>query len=266
MGLERKSVRGILCDIHGVLYTHPRVLEGSVEAVTRLRASGLPFLFLTNSTQFPKRHVLETLRRGGFPLEARDLMTAPEAAAAHLAAGGFRRVGWLAARDLAEDIPGVAPVDPVGPDDAPVDAVLVGDLGERFTFAALNRGFRWLRDGAALVALTRARYYQAADGLRLDSGPFVKLLEEASSVEATVVGKPSEAFFRAGLARLGLPAGDTLMVGDDLAFDVVPAMNLGMQGVLVQSGKYRERSYEASPRKPDELETNLLAVVERLGL
>jgi len=248
-------IRGLLSDIHGVLYTHPRALPGSVDAVARLRAAGMPLVFVTNSTQFPKRHILGTLREAGVDLDPAQVLTSPEAAGAVLAAHGHRRVGWLCAPELAEDVPGVEPVRPGAA--GRVDAVLVGDLREGFTFPVLNQAFRWLHDGAALVALARARFYQGPEGLLLDCGPFVALLEDAAQVAATVVGKPAPAFFAAALDRLGVPASDAAMIGDDLDFDVLPAMDLGLCGVLVKTGKYREDRYAAAARKPDRVAADL---------
>jgi HAD superfamily hydrolase (TIGR01458 family) len=253
-------IRGLLSDVHGVLYTHPTVIPGSPEAVGRLREAGIPLLFLTNSTQYPKRHILETLREGGFALEPEMLLTAVEAAGEVMRERGFRRVGWLCNPALQEDLPGFEVVDP-GASGA-VDAVLVGDLRDGFVYGVLNRGFRWLHDGAALVALARNRFYQGPDGLMLDSGPFVRLLEEATGVESVVTGKPSRTFFEAGLHRLGIPAAEAAMIGDDFEFDVLPAMELGMTGVLVRTGKYREGAYRAAGREADRVEADLAAVAE----
>ena len=74
------EIRGLLSDVHGVLFTHPEAIPGSVNAVRRLRNSGFPVRFLTNSTQFPKSHILETLVECGFDLTSDLLLTAPEAA------------------------------------------------------------------------------------------------------------------------------------------------------------------------------------------
>ncbi len=257
-------IRGLMSDVHGVLYTHPRALPGSVEAVRRLVEAGFPHVFLTNSTQFPRSWILRTLREMGFALEDRELLTAAQAAGGVLAERGWRRIGWLAVPELAEDLPEAVPVLPESDDAGPVDAVLVGDIGDRFTYRSLNRAFRWLQEGAALIGLARNRYYQTQAGLTLDSGPFLKLLEEAAESEALVVGKPSPAFFRAGLRRLGVPAGEAAMVGDDLAADVHPAMDLGLTGIQVRTGKFRPGSYRAAARRADLLVDDLAAAVDWL--
>lgn len=258
------SVEGLLCDVHGVLYTHPDAIPGSVEAVSKLLDREFPVVFLTNSTQFPKRHVMQTLHDLGFPLKPNQVMTAVESAGGLIRSKGFKRVGWLAPEGLAEDIPGVEVCLPEEVGSA-VDAVLVGDIGDRFSYKNLNQAFRWINDGAALVAMARNRFYQTPAGLTLDSGPFVKLLEESAGVSALVTGKPSPAFFQAGLQRLGLAAEQVAMVGDDLEFDVLAAMDAGLQGIQVRTGKFREEQLQSSPRKPTAVLEDLLAVASALS-
>ncbi len=43
-------------------------------------------------------------------------------------------------------------------------AVVVGDAGEAFHYASLNRAFRELIDGAKLIALAKNRSFKDADG------------------------------------------------------------------------------------------------------
>jgi HAD superfamily hydrolase (TIGR01458 family) len=257
--------RALLSDVHGVLYVHPDPVPGSVDAVERLERAGIPHLFLTNSTQHEKAWILASLREAGFRIPPERLLTAAEAAGAYFTERGIQRVGWLCPESLHRDLPGLTPIPPRPGAPEHVDAVLVGDLGESFTHEALNRAFRWLLEGAELVALARTRYYRAADGLCLDCGPFVALLEEAAGVRAAVMGKPSPAFFRAGLDRLGVAPGEAAMVGDDLDSDVLPAMDLGMEGILVRTGKFRPDRYRDAPRKADRLVRDLAEAVATFG-
>ncbi|SDJ83405.1 hypothetical protein [Aliiruegeria lutimaris] len=45
-----EMIGGVLLDISGVLYQGDVAIPGAVEAVRRLRDTGLPIRFLTNST------------------------------------------------------------------------------------------------------------------------------------------------------------------------------------------------------------------------
>lgn len=257
-------IKGLLCDLHGVLYTYPDAIAGSVDAVQRLVDQEFPHLFLTNTSLHNKSWILQSLEDLGFEVTPERLLTVAEAAGQFLGDSGHHRVGWLCVEALKEDLPGLETVSPDQPDPGPVDAVLVGDLGSGFTPSTLNQAFQWLADGADLVALARNRCYQGPEGLVLDGGPYVALLEFAAETEAKVVGKPNPAFFEAGLQRLGFDAGEVAMVGDDFQGDVLPAMQLGIHGIQVETGKYRRESYERESRRADRLESNLRSAVHHL--
>jgi HAD superfamily hydrolase (TIGR01458 family) len=125
------------------------------------------------------------------------------------------------------------------------DYVLVGDLGDGFTYERLNPAFRCLMDGAELLALQKNRYWQTDAGLALDAGPFVAALEFASGKDAAVVGKPEPEYFRLALGDLGLRAHEVAMVGDDVEADVVGAKRAGLVGIQVRTGKWQADAGEA---------------------
>jgi ribonucleotide monophosphatase NagD (HAD superfamily) len=50
---------------------------------------------------------------------------------------------------------------------------------------------------------------------------------------------------------LGLSADQVAMVGDDINNDVLGAQAVGINGVLVRTGKYRPQAVEAAPGEPD---------------
>lgn len=225
--------RGLLLDLDGTLYEDRRVVPGAREAVARLREAGIAVRFVTNTTERSRRQVLDDLRAMGFTDAVDELFTAPAVAAAWLAREGLTRVALLVDPDTREDFAALEIVD------REPEAVVVGDLGEAWDVATLNRGFRWLHDGARLVALQKNRYWQKEGALVLDAGPFVAALEFAADVQATVVGKPSGPFFRTAVASMDLVPADVAMVGDDVRNDVEGAMRAGCHGILVRTGKYR---------------------------
>ena len=98
--------------------------------------------------------------------------------------------------------------------------------------------------GLPLISMGSNRYFREGDDLSLDAGPFVKALEYAADVQAVVVGKPAATFFDNAVASLGFPPGEVAMVGDDARFDIEAAIDAGLCGVLVRTGKYRDGDWE----------------------
>jgi ribonucleotide monophosphatase NagD (HAD superfamily) len=85
----------------------------------------------------------------------------------------------------------------------------------------------------------------------LDAGAYVAGLEYATGVEATVLGKPSPAYFAAALDALDAEPELTWMVTDDLEADVRGVQLLGMRTALVRTGKFRPEALERSAVVPD---------------
>jgi HAD superfamily hydrolase (TIGR01458 family) len=234
----------VLLDLDGVLYVEDRVVEGAREAVEGMREAGLALRFVTNTTSRSRVATLEKLRRLGFELDDDELVTPAALAVSHCLEHGLRRVALLMEDDVKRDFAALEE------DGEHPQAVIVGDLGERFGYATLNVAFRLLMDGAELIALQKNRYWLREDGLSLDVGPFVAALEYATGRAAYVVGKPAPGFFREILAGLGLPAGQVAMVGDDVETDIGGALAAGLAGVLVRTGKYREDAVRAAGIEP----------------
>lgn len=222
-------VRGAILDLDGVLYVRDRVVPGASEAIGRLRRAGVALRFVTNTTRRPRRAILDSLRDLGFDIADEEVLTPASAVCERLRARG-QSPYLLIHPDLAEDFAAVFRGE---------DAVVLGDAGDAFRYAALNRAFRLLMEGAPLYALAANRYFQDEDGLTLDVGAFVAALEYASGAKAELFGKPAPAFFQAALDGSGCAAGETVMVGDDVEADVNGALALGIGGMLVRTGKYR---------------------------
>ena len=151
-----------------------------------------------------------------------------------------------------------------------VDAVLLGgadegeETGRVFSYLNLNRAFHELEAGADLYCLHKNRWWQTTDGARLDTGAFVAGLEYAADIEATVLGKPSNAYFAAALDALDAEAGLTWMVGDDLENDIVGAHKHGMKTLLVRTGKFRPDEVERSRVQPDGIVSSIAQLPEWL--
>jgi phospholysine phosphohistidine inorganic pyrophosphate phosphatase len=246
---------GFLLDLDGTLYTGDAAIPGAAEALAALRTHAVPFRLVTNTTSRSRRMLVDRLAGYGLAVAPEEIVTATLAGVELVRAGGYRRVAPFVPAGALEDMAGLGLAGGTsGQPRAPADVVVVGDLGERWTFALLQEAFEQLMAGAALVALSRDRYFRQGDRLALDAGPFVAALEYASGATAAVAGKPSPAFFDAAVRSLGLAAGRSVaMVGDDLWSDIQGAQRAGLQGWLVRTGKFREDVLQSSGVTPDRI-------------
>jgi len=240
-----------LFDLDGTLYMDDGAIPGAVRALAELRRRGVPFRYVTNTTRRSRRLLAERLAGYGFEARAEEIISAPQACVALLRRHGIRRVAAFVADDTLEDF-----ADFDLESNRP-EMVVVGDLGDAWDFAKLNRAFLHLMDGAELIALQRDRYWLRGDGLALDAGPFVAALEYATGKQPLVCGKPSADFYRTALATLGKEAvarpNDVVMVGDDLWGDVEGAQRAGLTAWMVRTGKFRDEVVANSGIVPDRI-------------
>lgn len=244
-----------LLDLDGTLYVGDSAVPGAVDAVARLRTRNVPFRLVTNTTTRSRRMLVERLAGYGFTVAPEEIMTATLAGAALLRERGCTRVAPFVPPGALEDLASLTLAGGTsGRPQGPADAVVLGDLGQRWTYELLQEAFDLVMGGAAIVALSRDRYFRQGDRLVLDAGPFVAGIEFATGRTAEVTGKPSPAFFGAAAGTLGLDATPSLaMVGDDLWSDVEGAQRAGLQGWLVRTGKFREDELRAGSIVPDRI-------------
>src|SRR5690606_7264223 len=132
-------VEGFLLDLDGTLYVGEEPLPGALEAVRSLERRGVPRRYLTNTTRLSRRALADRLRRMGFDVGPEGICTPPLAAAAWLNARGVRRVSLLLPVATWEDFPDFEVTE-----ESP-EAIVVGDLGEAWSFDRLNAAFRHLQ-------------------------------------------------------------------------------------------------------------------------
>ncbi|XP_064628671.1 haloacid dehalogenase-like hydrolase domain-containing protein 2 isoform X2 [Lineus longissimus] len=228
---KKMKVDALLIDLSGTIHIEDTAIPGSVEALQRLRNSDIRLKFVTNTTKESKRLLCERLDKLGFGIKEEEIFTSLTAARQLVEQKQVRPLLFL--EDGAkEDFEGINTQNP--------NAVVIGLAPSSFNYEHLNEAFRLLMNGAGFIAIHKARYYKTKTGLNLGPGLFVTGLESVTDKRAEVVGKPEKTFFLEALRDLDCKPENTIMIGDDARDDVVGAMEAGMKGILVKTGKYRE--------------------------
>jgi HAD superfamily hydrolase (TIGR01458 family) len=258
--IRMKGIKGFLIDLDGVLYVGDTAIEGAHEAVGLLRKRKYRYRFVSNTTRKCRRTIVERLSGMGFDISEEEVITPPVAANAYMKSTGKEQCYLLVTRDAERDFDQTYLCTP----GERIDCVIIGDAGDSISYNRLNTAFRYLMNGAELIALEKDRYWMAPDGLSLSAGPFVTALEFATGKKATIIGKPSKAFFDRALDEIGLRPGQVAMIGDDIITDVAGANRVGMKSILVKTGKYRKDAVKNSEIKPTYCITSLAHLSEIL--
>lgn len=241
------QISALLIDLDGTVYSKGKPYPGVRSAIVSLAEMGLPYRFITNTTRRSGRQLVEQLGDMGIEVAPEQMFIAPQAAALYCRQQGYRRV-YLAAGD--DDVAGEFDGLTLTADNP--EAVVLGDLGEGFSYARLNELFAILMGGAQLVAMQKGRYWLTEKyGPTLDLGPYVAALEYATGREAVVVGKPARAFFELAAEGLDVPIEEIAVVGDSVENDLLGAREAGLQAVLVRTGVYEEGLAEKLGLQPE---------------
>ncbi len=153
--------------------------------------------------------------------------------------------------------------------DGSTEAVVIGDLGDKWNYETLNDIFRKVYNGADLIAMQKNKFWKP-DGVNLclDAGAFISAIEFAVDKEAVLIGKPSSLYFYSAIEMLGFNKDAFfIMIGDDIETDIKGAKKLGGIGILVYSGKTKYPLDPAIKEKPDyEAQTleNVIPIIEEI--
>jgi HAD superfamily hydrolase (TIGR01458 family) len=240
------GVRGFLLDLDGVVLVAGRPIDGAAEAIGTLDQRGIPYRIVTNTSLMSRRMLSAWGARIGLDLPPERILSALSLSAAYTRRRHpGRPLFVLASEDARTEFVGqhLLTDEEAGRPGAVAAAVIIGDSPESATYDNLNHAFRLVRGGAELIGMHRNPWWLTTEGPTLDSGAFVAGLEFATGQRATVIGKPSPAFFREAAAELlaslpGASRHDLAMVGDDVFSDVLAAQRLGLRGIFVRTGKH----------------------------
>jgi HAD superfamily hydrolase (TIGR01450 family) len=238
------AIGGVLFDIDGVLVTSWQAIPGAADALRVLADNQIARTYLTNTTTRTRGQIAGLLTDAGMDVTPDEVITA-----AVLTAGYVRdrypgaRCFLVNSGQIGEDMAGVdlvyasevrdrAPETP--------DVILLGGAGQEYDHVTLSRVYDWMAQGVPVVAMHRSTSWDTTEGLRIDTGMYLIGMEETSGRKATAVGKPAPEGFLASATRLGVDPEEMFMVGDDLNNDVLAAQVVGMTGVLVRTGKFRQ--------------------------
>ncbi|MDQ4134096.1 MAG: HAD-IIA family hydrolase [Actinomycetota bacterium] len=247
-----------ILDLDGVVWLAEDPIEGSADAIERLRDAGHRVIFITNNSAPPVEKLMDKLNGAGVPAEPDDVVTSSQAAASLIEPGRTALVCGGPGVAEALEQRGVTPVH-----DGEADAVVVG-FHRDFDYERLTVAFRAIRGGARLIGTNDDATYPTPDGPVPGGGSILAAVATAAGVDAEVAGKPHAAIAELVKERIGEPLDDAVMVGDRPNTDGLMAGRLELPFLLVLSGVTKEDHLPVEP-EPQKVAANLAALVGPSG-
>jgi NagD protein len=245
----RLPYRGWLFDLDGTIYLGERLVPGAAELVAALRAEGRRVAFLSNKPLETRADYAEKLTRLGIPAQPDDVINSSLVLARHL-----RTLDPGAPVYVIGEPPMLAEMRAHGfevRDDARVRWVVIA-FDRTFSYAKLDTALQAVRGGARLIATNPDRTCPVDGGEIPDCAGMIAAVEAVTDRRVeTIVGKPSPIILEVALAALGVPAADTVIVGDRIETDVAMGKRSGLATILVLSGVTRPDDPRIAALAPD---------------
>lgn len=243
-----QDVKCFLLDMDGTFYLGDELIDGSLEFIDRVLATGRDYMFLTNNSSHNANYYVQKLGRMGLRVDRRRVMTSGEATCEKLnALYPGRRAFVLGNEFLREEFREAGiPVD-----DADPEIVVIG-FDTTLDYQKMRSVCDFVRAGLPYIATHPDFNCPTETGFMPDIGAIIAFIEASTGRRPDlVVGKPNTGIVEAVLRRTGLRVDELAMVGDRLYTDIETGRRSGMLSILVMSGETTEAMLAASDTAPD---------------
>lgn len=246
--MNLSDVKCFLLDMDGTFYLGGNLIEGSLEFIDRVLATGRDFMFLTNNSSHNASFYVEKLKRMGLTIDRRRVMTSGEATCEKLKElYPGKRAFVLGNEFLVEEFHEAG----IEVDNRNPEIVVIG-FDTTLDYQKMQDVCDFVRAGLPYIATHPDFNCPTETGFMPDIGAIMAFIEASTGRRPDlIVGKPNTGIVEAVLRRTGLKTGELAMVGDRLYTDIETGLRSGMLSILVMSGETTEEMLSESPTKPD---------------
>jgi len=233
----------ILIDLDGVLKLGNYPAPDVEEFFDFIKENKIPACILSNSTLRTGEQVKEFFTSHKIELTI-PALTAFDAAVSFVK-NNYKKVQVYCRDYLIHHFEGM--IDTENP-----EAIIIGDIEDKWNYQIVNDIFKKVFAGADLVAMHKNKYWNPAGELLIDAGAFISGIEFASGKSAILIGKPSPIYFQTAIEVIKAKIEDGFfMIGDDIENDIKAAQDIGGKGILIYTGKTKFPIGNSINIKPD---------------
>ena len=107
-------------------------------------------------------------------------------------------------------------------------------------YVLFNKIFHYVKNGSKMITTSYSNYYISKNEYKMDTGIFVKMYEILANEKAILIGKPSQIIYKMALKKLGIEKNNIITIGDDELTDIDGGKEMGIETILVKTGKYKD--------------------------
>lgn len=239
--------QGLLIDMDGVIYGGDTLIPGADEFIDKLLKQDIPFMFMTNNSQRTPLEVVRKLKKLGISVGENHVYTSAMATGKFLAGQEPNGTVYVLGEgglltSLHEHGLTMVETDP--------DFVVLGE-GRNFTLEMVQRAVDMILEGAKLITTNRDPSPKKKGWSNLGIAATTAMIEEATGIQAFVVGKPGPVMMRSARKAMGLETAETTVIGDTMATDIQGGVQMGYKTILTLSGVSKKEDLIKYAFKPD---------------
>lgn len=254
-----EAYTAVIFDMDGVLYRGKQRLDGVIELMAFLSQRGIAYACATNNSTLTPEQYEARLAEMGIAMPAARVVTSSVATRRYLQhhAPQGSRVGYIGMEGLRAALFG----DGYFTNDQIAPEFYVVGMNFKSTYDDFRVACKAIRAGAVFIGTNADATFPAEDGIIPGAGSLLALLQTATDVTPTVIGKPAPAMFEAAVELLGAAPSRTLTIGDRLDTDILGAQRAGLPTALVMTGVTTPALLAASALQPDAVFADLPALL-----
>ncbi|MCM3023275.1 TIGR01457 family HAD-type hydrolase [Heyndrickxia ginsengihumi] len=227
-----KEYKAYLIDLDGTMYRGTEKIEEAGDFINRLKAKGIPYLFVTNNSSRTPKQVAKKLQDFDIPTEEDQVFTTSMATAQYIynekkdasvyviGEEGIKSALKEKGFTLTEDRP---------------DYVVVG-IDREINYEKLAIACIAVRNGATFISTNGDICLPTERGLLPGNGAITSVISVATQTEPIFIGKPESIIMEQALSYIGTQKDETIMVGDNYDTDILAGVKSGMDTLLVHTG------------------------------
>src|SRR5256714_6800439 len=240
------GIKHYLTDMDGVIVRGTTVIPGAAEFLQRLRTQGIPFLILTNNSQYTPRDLQVRLAYMGLDVPPEAIFTSALATAQFLHSqrpgGRAFAIGESGLTTALHDIGYILT-------DQEPEYVVLGET-TAYSFQHITWAIRFIAAGARFIATNPDQMGHGEGGIVPATRAGAALISAATGVKPYFIGKPKPLMMRTALRTLDAHSEDSALIGDRMDTDIVAGIESGLRTILVLTGVTRREQVERFPYRP----------------
>jgi len=248
--------KGLIIDIEGTLLSSGKPLSGAIEFINYLNKQNINYHLVTNTVSKTVEKWELILNEIGLKINKNKIIYPLLALNDYLNVNNIKTYYFLGPENMEKILKKTLEYN------IPEYIIFCDFENIVLDYELFNKLFQYINNGAKIITTSYSDYYISNNEYKMDTGIFVKMYELLTNKNAIIIGKPSQIIYSITLKRMGMEANNVISIGDDGLTDIIGGNEMGMETVMVKTGKYKNGDEEKY--KPKKVINNIMEIIREI--